>query len=137
MGRGPISHEAIPGQAIAPVYIESILHLMRLLKPRRVALCIDGWLEVNNKGGDVKGEDEGNDPFEDGGDVVVVGEGGRDEDNGQDELDQDEGELDPKGGTEDAILPVFYELVSTGDENVYIHTYIHIYQRGEEREKTH
>lgn len=76
MGRGPISHKAIPGQAIAPVYIESILHLMRLLKPRRVALCIDGWLEVNNKRSDIKGEDEGNDPFEDGGDVVVVGEGG-------------------------------------------------------------
>jgi hypothetical protein len=82
------------------------LHLVSLCEARRDGLGADGGQEVDDEGEDVKGEDEGNDPFEDGGDVVVVAPVGADEDDCEDELDDDEGGLYPEGDAEDAVLAV-------------------------------
>lgn len=84
--------------------------VLRLDEARGVGLGADGGQEVDDKGEDVKGEDEGDDPLEDGGDVVVVAPVGGDEDDGQDELDEDKGELDVEGDAEDAVLAVVCRL---------------------------
>jgi hypothetical protein len=67
-----------------------------LNEAHRVSLCAHGGQQVNDKGKDVKGEDEGNDPFEDGGYVFVVAPVGGNEDDCENELDDDEGDLDPE-----------------------------------------
>lgn len=61
-----------------------------------VSFCADGGQQVDDKGKDVEGEDEGNDPFKDGGNVFVVAPVGGDEDDGENELDDDECNLDPE-----------------------------------------
>lgn len=84
----------------------SLLDVAGLLKAGTVVFRVDGGQQVDDEGEDVKGEDEGDDPFEDGGDVGVMGEGGAGEGDGEDELDKDKGELYPEGGAEDAVLAV-------------------------------
>lgn len=61
-----------------------------------VVFCAHGGQQVNDKGKYVEGENEGNDPFEDGGYVFVVAPVGSHEDDGQNELDDDECNLDPE-----------------------------------------
>lgn len=82
------------------------LHLVGLCEAGGDGLGADGGEEVDDEGEDVKGEDEGDDPFEDGGDVFVVAPVGGDEDDCEDELDDDEGEFYPEGDAEDAVLAV-------------------------------
>lgn len=71
-----------------------------------VILCADGGQQVNDKGKNVEGEDEGNDPFENGGHVCVVAPVGRHEDDGEDELDDDKCDLDPERDAEDLVMAV-------------------------------
>lgn len=75
--------------------------------------------QVEQEAEDVEGEDQGDDPFEDGGDVAVVRPRGADEDAGQHHLDQDEGQFDPEADAQDAVLPVVdaQPLVLGADEH--------------------
>ena len=78
-----------------------------------------GGQQVDEEGEDVKGEDEGDDPFEDGANVLAAGEGRTDEDGGEGDLDEDEGELEPKGEAQDAVLAEVHAeaLVLGADED--------------------
>lgn len=71
-----------------------------------VSFCAHGGQQVNDEGKDVKGENEGNDPFEDGGYVLVVAPVGGDEDDSENELDDDECHLDPERDAEDFVMAV-------------------------------
>ena len=84
-----------------------------LVIARALGLGVDGGPEVDDKGEDVEGEDEGDDPLEDGGDVVVARPVGGDEADGQEELDDDEDELYPEGDAEDAVLAPFWSRSAT------------------------
>lgn len=55
-----------------------------------------GRVEVNEEGEDVEGEDEGDQPLEDGGGVPVAGPVAADESDGQDDFQDDEREFDPE-----------------------------------------
>ena len=96
-----------------PVPVCKLLHrrtpLFRVLGPHqfRVRALLDApcrGQQVDEEGEDVKGEDEGDDPLEDGGDVLVYAERGGGEDDGEGGLDEDEGELEPEGEAQDAVL---------------------------------
>jgi hypothetical protein len=77
--------------------------------PARVPRArVDGRPQVDVEGEDEEGEDEGDDPLEDGGDVVVLGPRGGGEDGGEHQLDEDEDELDPEGSAQDGVLAVFF-----------------------------
>lgn len=65
-----------------------------------------GRPQVEDEGEDVEGEDEGDDPFEDGGDVVLLLPGAGGEGDGEAELGEDEEELDPEGDAEHAMFDV-------------------------------
>lgn len=67
--------------------------------------------QVDHKGKDVKGEDEGDDPLKVGGYVLVLRKCRGGEDDGQGELHEDEGQFYPEGGGEDAIFAIFYILL--------------------------
>lgn len=88
----------------ASTSIVSSLHFFQTLW--HVMFRSHGRKQIDDEREDVEGEDEGNDPFEDGGDVAVRGEGGRHEDNGKCDLDQDEGQFDPEGDAQDAVVTV-------------------------------
>lgn len=60
--------------------------------------------QIDKEGQDVKGEDEGDDPFEYGSHILPAVEGGDDEDDGEDYLDDDEDEFKPEGEAQDAVL---------------------------------
>lgn len=62
-----------------------------LCVPSVGVLCADGRIEVDNEGYGVKGEDEGDDPLENGGRVslLLTAEDAKGDDEG--ELDEDEG----------------------------------------------
>lgn len=72
-----------------------------------MVLCMYGWFEVNNEGGDVKGEDEGDDPFENGSDVVLMRESSRGEYDGQDKLNKNKRKFDPKGRAKGTMVTIF------------------------------
>ncbi len=97
-------HVAVGG---APDAVAALLHVVRLLEPRPRVPRVYSGKQVDDKGQDIKGKDEGDDPFENGRDVAMMGKGRGGKDNGQDELDEDEGELDPKGRAQDAKVAVF------------------------------
>ena len=65
-------------------------------------------VQVDDKREDVGGEDEGDDPLEDGGGVVVACGHAGGEGDGEHDLDDDEGKLDPEGNAEDAVLAVAF-----------------------------
>ncbi len=73
-----------------------------------VAVGARGGIEVDAEGEDIKGENKGDDPLDNGTAGGVVGEGEGDEGDGEDDLDEDEGELDPEGDAEDAEMAVFW-----------------------------
>lgn len=83
-----------------------VVHAGRLVA--HAALGFDGGPQVDEEGEDVEGEDEGDDPLEDGGHVVVLAEVVDGEGDGQRQLDQDKGELDPERDAQDAVLAVSY-----------------------------
>jgi hypothetical protein len=91
----------------------ALLHLVRggLDEALGVGLCADGGGEVDPEGDCVEGEDDGDDPLEDGGGVVVVGEVAAGKGYGEDDLDEDKGELDPEGDAEDAVFAVYLVIV--------------------------
>lgn len=62
------------------------------------------WEQINEERGHVKGENEGNGPFQNRGSVISFAEVAGCEGDGEDYFDEDEGELDPEGGAEDAVL---------------------------------
>lgn len=79
-----------------------------------------GGQQIDEESEHVEGEDQSDDPFEDGRDVLVtVCEGGADEDDRQTELDEDEEELHPKGDAQDAMLAEVdtQALILGADEN--------------------
>lgn len=78
---------------------------MHLLKICPLLLGPDGGQQVDEEGQDVEGEDESDDPLEDGGDVFLAFEGGDAEDDGEGDFDEDEGQFHPEAGAEDAVLP--------------------------------
>lgn len=91
---------------------------VRLGVPSVGALCADGRVEVDDEGDGVEGEDEGDDPLEDGGRVslLLAAEDAEGDDEG--ELDDDESELYPEGEAEHAVFVVFLAqtLVFRADE---------------------
>lgn len=78
-----------------------------------------GRQQIDEEGEDVKGEDEGDDPLEDGRDVLFAVKGGGGEDDGEDDLDDDEGQLQPEGEAQDAVLAEVHAeaLVLGADED--------------------
>lgn len=56
-----------------------------------------GRVQVDEEREDVEGENEGDDPLEDGGLVVELLEIGRDEGDREEQLDDDEDQLNPEG----------------------------------------
>ena len=75
--------------------------------------------QIDKEGQDVKGEDEGDDPFEYGSHILPAVEGSDDEDDGEDYLDDDEDELEPEGEAQDAVLAEMHAeaLVLGADED--------------------
>ena len=75
--------------------------------------------QIDKEGQDVKGEDEGDDPFEYGSHILPAVEGGDDEDDGEDYLDDDEDEFEPEGEAQDAVLAEMHAeaLVLGADED--------------------
>lgn len=71
-----------------------------------VVLAADAGQQIEQEAEDVEGEDQGDDPLEDGGDVALVRPRGADEDSGERDLDQDERQLDPEADAQDAVLAV-------------------------------
>lgn len=71
-------------------------------------LGLDGRCEIDVEGDGVKGEDEGDDPLEDGADVGQVAEGGGGKCDGEAELDDDEGELHPEGHSKNTEVTVVW-----------------------------
>lgn len=71
-------------------------------------LCADGRVEVDDEGDGVEGEDEGDDPLEDGGRIslLLAAEDAEGDDEG--ELDDDEDELYPEGEAEHAVFAIFW-----------------------------
>ena len=98
--------------------VAALLHLLADALGQ-VVLCADARQEVEEEGEDVEGEDEGNDPLEDGGDVLLGGEHGGGEDDGEDDLDEDEDEFDPEADAQDAVVAVVHAqaLVLGADED--------------------
>jgi len=76
--------------------------VVRLEAGARVAGA-HGGEEVDVEGEDVKGEEEGDGPFEHGGGVGGLLEVAGREGDGEDYLDDDEDELDPEGDAEDPV----------------------------------
>lgn len=89
-----------------------------------VALGAHARQEIEEEGEDVEGEDQGDQPFDDGGDVGVFAKGGGGEDDGQEGLDDDEGQFHPEGDAEDAVVavvdaqPLVFGAQEDGRENV-------------------
>lgn len=92
----PVDDVAIPVDVMMTICMQPILHKMRLLKSRRMALCMDGRLKINNKRGDVKGEYECDDPFKNGSHIVLVRKVGGNEHNRENKLHQNKGEFNPE-----------------------------------------
>lgn len=69
---------------------------------------MDGRVQVDDKGKDVKSENEGDDPLEHGGSILMLSPttDGKGDEEGQ--LDEDEDELDPEGESELAVFAVSY-----------------------------
>ena len=102
-----------------------LLRIFSALSVRFGRLC-DGP-EVDHEAEDVKGEDQADDPFEDGALVLVVFEEKRAEDSGKYSLDDDEDELDPEAETKFAMLavldpePLVFPACEDGAEHVAEH----------------
>ena len=102
--------------------------LLRIFRPLSVRFggLRDGP-EVDNEAEDVKGENQTDDPFEDGALVLVVFEEKRAEDNGKYSLDDDEDELDPEAEAKFAMLavldpePLIFPACEDGAEHVAEH----------------
>lgn len=93
--------------------IGGLLHLARLSRldvPRRTIAGAHGWVQINEEGEDVEGEDKGDNPFEDGSGVAGSEAGCDGEGDGQGELDEHEGEFYPEGDAEDAVVSVAWEV---------------------------
>lgn len=60
--------------------------------------------KIDKESKDIQGEDEGNDPLQDGGDVLVGGKGSADKYGSEENFDNDEAQLHPERGTKDAVL---------------------------------
>ncbi len=60
--------------------------------------------QIHEESKDIKGENKGDDPFQDGPDGPVGGERGADKDSSKEDFDNDEEELHPEGCAEDAVL---------------------------------
>ena len=75
--------------------------------------------QIHKEGEDVEGEDEGDDPFENGPDVLLAVKGGGDEDDREDNLHDDEDEFEPEGEAQDAVLAEVHakSLVLCADED--------------------
>lgn len=85
----------------------SVRHDTALLTLRHVSASADGRQQVDDEGEHVSGEDEGNDPFEDGTGVLLrllVASHADTEADGQADLDNDEGKLDREADEQDAML---------------------------------
>lgn len=97
-----------------PASTPSLLHMARrdvpiLTRPERATLAgAHGRVQVDEEGEDVHGEDEGDEPLEDGGRVEVVREVAGDEGDGEDDFDDNEGELNEEGEAEDAVFAVVW-----------------------------
>jgi len=65
---------------------------------------VHSWEQINQEREQVKGENEGNGPFQNRGSVISFAEVADCEGDGEDYFDEDERELGPEGGTEDAVL---------------------------------
>lgn len=106
----PVIHLIIPTIQIPLAVVRRILHLphrlARLDEARVAGAGVHGGPQVEDEGEDVEGEDEGDDPFEDGGDVVLFLPGARGKGDGEAELGEDEEELDPEGDAEHAVFDV-------------------------------
>lgn len=78
-----------------------------------------GGQQIDEESEDVEGEDEGDDPFENGGHVLFSVKGGDCEDDCKDDLDDDEHELEPEGEAQDAVLAEVHAqaLVLGADED--------------------
>lgn len=87
--------------------IVSVEHHAALLPLGHVVASADRGQQVDNEGEDVSGEDEGNDPFEDGTGILlrlVVASHADTEPDGEADFDNDEAELDDEAGQQDAVL---------------------------------
>lgn len=52
--------------------------------------------QIDKESKDIKGEDEGNDPLQDGGDVLVRGKGSADKNSSEENFDDDEDKFHPE-----------------------------------------
>lgn len=71
-------------------------------------LGVDGRVQVDIKGKDIKAKHQGNDPLDDRCRVIVLVVTKHDERNGQANGDEDKSQLDPKGDGEHAVLGVVH-----------------------------
>ena len=75
--------------------------------------------QIHKECQDIKGEDERDDPFEDGRYILPVIKRGADEDGSKGNFDEDKGEFKPEGEAQDAVLTEVYAqaLVLGADED--------------------
>jgi hypothetical protein len=111
--------QRVPTHIPLPHHRPRLAHLRGLQSLRDVVLRPYAGEQVDEEGKDVEGEDEGDEPLEDGGSVAVAGRVADAETDGHSDFDQDEGELDPEGDAEHAVVAVVdpEALVLCADED--------------------